>query len=285
MTAAGPDPGVVGRGTAGGGGRRRPAVALTIAGSDSGGGAGIQADLKTFHAFGVFGTSALTAVTAQNTLGVSGVQRIEPGMVRKQILAVAGDLAPAACKTGMLVDGEVIRAVAGSLEETEIPAFVLDPVMVAQSGDRLLEESAVDALRRELLPRADLVTPNLEEARILSGRPLESASDMDAAAAAILEHGPAAVLVKGGHLEGGEVVDVLVHREGRRAWRGERVETRNTHGTGCTLSAAVAAGLAVGRGLEAAVDTAVRFTRDAVRTAPDLGHGAGPLNHWAAVPE
>ena len=285
MTPSAGDPGPRGGGPGGRADARRPAVALTIAGSDSGGGAGIQADLKTFHAFGVFGTSALTAITAQNTRGYSGVQRVEPDLVRKQVLAVAVDLAPAACKTGMLVDGEVIRAVAGSLEETEIPAFVLDPVMVAQSGDRLLEGTAVEALREELLPRADLVTPNLEEARILSGRPLASASDMDAAAEAILDHGPGAVLVKGGHLEGGDVVDVLVHPEGRRAWRGERVETRNTHGTGCTLSAAVAAGLAVGRGLEAAVDAAIGFTRDAVRTAPDLGHGAGPLNHWAAVPE
>lgn len=264
----------------------RPPVALTVAGSDSGGGAGIQADLKTFQAFGVFGTSALTAVTAQNTRGVTDVQVIRPETVRAQVRAVAEDLAPAACKSGMLADEGVVRAVAASLEEAALPAYVLDPVVVAQSGDRLLEEAAVRSLRSELVPRADLVTPNLEEAALLAG--LEEVSDEDdmrRAAESVRASGAGAVLVTGGHLREGRVVDLLLDDRGWRAWRGDRIETGNSHGTGCTLSAAVAAGLALGRELRAAVDVAVRYTRQAIRTAPDLGGGNGPLNHWAPVPD
>lgn len=262
----------------------QPPVALSVAGSDSGGGAGIQADLKTFQAFGVFGTTALTAVTAQNTLGVTDVQTIRPETVRAQIRAVADDLSPTACKSGMLADAPVVRAAAEGLAEAGIPAYVLDPVMVAQSGDRLLEEDAVRTLREELLPRADLVTPNLHEAALLADRRVEDEEGMRRAAEAIREEGAGAVLVTGGHLPGDRVLDLLLDEEGWRAWRGERIETRNGHGTGCTLSSAAAAGLALGRSLREAVDVAVRYTRGAVRTAPDLGGGSGPLNHWAPVP-
>ena len=263
----------------------RPPVALTVAGSDSGGGAGIQADLKTFQAFGVFGTSAVTAVTAQNTRGVADVQVIRPRTIRAQVRAVAEDLEPSACKSGMLGEDRVVRAVAASLADASIPAYVLDPVMVAQSGDRLLEEAAVRSLRSELVPRADLVTPNLEEAALLAG--VDEVADEDGmrrAAEAIRGEGAGAVLITGGHLREGRVVDLLLDGEGWRAWRADRIETRNSHGTGCTLSAAVAAGLALGRELRSAVDVAVRFTRRAIRTAPDLGGGNGPLNHWAPVP-
>lgn len=262
----------------------RPPVALTIAGSDSGGGAGIQADLKTFHAFGVFGTSALTAITAQDTRGVSGVQRVEPELVRRQIEAVWEDLRPAACKTGMLADEPIIRAVAEALDATGLEAVVVDPVMVAASGDPLLEEGAADALRELLLPRALLVTPNLPEAEILSGLAVADVEAMKRAARAIAAAGARAVLVKGGHLEGEEAVDVLWAEGEMREWRAPRLRTRAGHGTGCTLSAAVAAGLASGRDLVQAVDAALRFTRAALETAPDLGRGTAPLNHWAAVP-
>jgi hydroxymethylpyrimidine/phosphomethylpyrimidine kinase len=264
---------------------RRPPVALTIAGSDSGGGAGIQADLKTFHAFGVFGTSAITAVTAQNTRGVVGFETLSPGLVRDQVRAVCDDLEPAACKSGMLGNASVVRAVAEVLDEVAIPAYVLDPVMVAQSGDPLLEDEAVEVIRSELLPRADLVTPNLDEAALLAGRPVEAEDDFAPAARALLDAGAGAALIKGGHMEGDEVVDVLFDGDGRREWRGERIRTRNTHGTGCTLSSAVAAGLAAGGEMADAVDAAIAFARKAIAAAPDLGGGAGPLNHWAPVPD
>lgn len=262
----------------------RPAVALTIAGSDSGGGAGIQADLKTFHAFGVFGTSALTAVTAQDTRGVRDAHTLDPALVAEQVRAVAGDLAPAACKTGMLGNAGVIRAVAEVLEEVDVGPVVVDPVMAAQSGDPLLDPDAVGVLRDELLPRCALATPNLHEAALLVDGDVTDEAAMRDAARAIRGLGAGAVLVKGGHLPGEEVVDLLLHEDGWEEWRGERVRTRAGHGTGCTLSAAVAAGLALGRDLVGAVDVAVRFTREALRTAPDLGGGSAPLNHWARVP-
>ena len=263
---------------------RTPAVALTIAGSDSGGGAGIQADLKTFHAFGVFGTSAITAITAQDTRGVSGVRILDPEIVAAQIRAVTGDLRPGACKTGMLGDGDVVRAVADTMAEVELPGFVLDPVMVAQSGDPLLEDEAVAILRDELLPLAELVTPNLTEAALMVDHPVEDEAGMRRAAEEIRGMGAAAVLVKGGHLQGEEVLDLLLDDEGWAEWRAPRIDTRAGHGTGCTLSAAVAAGLSMGRPLRTAAGAAIRFTRHALETAPDLGHGAAPLNHWAPVP-
>lgn len=254
-------------------------VALTIAGSDSGGGAGIQADLKTFQAFRVFGTSAVTAVTAQNTRGVTAVHPIPVPIVRAQIDAVAEDLRPAAAKTGMLATRELVVAVAEALARLEDVPCVVDPVMVSSSGHRLLDADAEGAVASELLPRAALVTPNLREARLLTGLSIEDVDDAHRAAERLMEGGAAAALVKGGHLEGGEAVDVLHHPGGRRTWRRARLDTRHTHGTGCTLSAAVAAGLARGLGLEEAVDLAIDFVRRGMEQAPGLGRGHGPLNH------
>ncbi len=254
-------------------------VALTIAGSDSGGGAGIQADLKTFHAFGVFGTSAVTAITAQDTHGVHGVHAVPVDMVRRQIDVVAADLRPAACKTGMLATAALVEAVAERIGALGLPAYVLDPVMVATSGDRLLDRDAESAVGGRLLPLAALVTPNLEEATLLTGRSLRTEAEMLLAARELVERGAAAALVKGGHMEGNEVVDVLVDAEGERVWRRPRLATRHTHGTGCTLSAAIAAGLAHGRPLREAVDDGLDFAHRAIAAAPGLGGGHGPLNH------
>lgn len=270
--------------TAGGRGAVRdpdsPPVALTIAGSDSGGGAGIQADLKTFHAHRVFGTTALTAVTAQDTRGVRSVQPVDPPVVAEQIRAVAEDLAPSACKSGMLANAGVTRAVAGALEETGLDGYVLDPVMVAASGDPLLEEEAVEVVRDELLPLCAAVTPNLHEAEMLLGRSVEDEEAMRAAARELVGLGAGSALVKGGHLAGDEVVDVWSDGDSTRAWRATRIQTGNSHGTGCTLSAAIAAGLALGWELEEAVGGGLHFTRQALATAPGLGGGNGPLNHW-----
>ncbi len=259
-------------------------VALTIAGSDSGGGAGIQADLKTFHAFGVFGTSAITAITAQNTLGVRSVQRVEPHVVADQIHAVAEDFHPAAAKTGMLADAQIIEAVAQALRETRVTSLVIDPVMVAKSGARLLREDAVDALTIELLPLSEVITPNLPEAAILAGRLVASIEDMKIAAQVLIERGAKSVLMKGGHLSGNTLVDIYFDGEEWCEWRDDRLNTRHTHGTGCTLSAAICAGLALGRSPRQAVEEARGFTRLAIETAPGLGAGHGPLNHWAAPP-
>lgn len=258
-----------------------PPVGLTIAGSDSGGGAGIQADLKTFHAYRVFGTSAITAVTAQDTRGVRRVQPIDPEVVAEQIHAVADDLEPAACKSGMLANRGVVEAVAGALEEAALENYVLDPVMVAASGDPLLEEEAVAAVREQLLPRCAVVTPNLRETEILLGREVRGEAEMRSAAGELVELGAGSALVKGGHLAGEEVVDVWSDgATGTRAWRATRIDTGNGHGTGCTLSSAVAAGLALGWDLEEAIGGGLHFTRQALGTAPGLGHGNGPLNHW-----
>lgn len=254
-------------------------VALTIAGSDSGGGAGIQADLKSFHAFGVFGTSALTAVTVQNTRGVSGVHPIPVEVVRAQIRAVAEDLHPAACKSGMLATAELVRAVAESIREHSLPHYVLDPVMVASSGDRLLDEDAERTVADELVPLAALVTPNLDEAAILVRAPVEDLDGMRRAAAALVEMGARAALLKGGHLRSSELVDVLFDGRDWHEWRRPKLDTRNTHGTGCTLSAAVAAGLAHGRPLTRAVEDALGYVSRGMRAAPGLGGGHGPLNH------
>lgn len=258
-------------------------VALTIAGSDSGGGAGIQADLKTFQAFGVFGTSAVTAVTAQNTVGVRSIQKIDAAVVGDQIRAVVEDLQPAAAKTGMLADAAIIGAVADALQEARLRHYVLDPVMVAKSGHRLLEEEGVAALGRLLLPLAEVVTPNLPEATLLADRPVAGLDDMWAAAEILLARGARSVLIKGGHLPGPEVVDVYHDGDDRREWRRPRLDTRHTHGTGCTLSAAICAGLARGWVRSMAVDRAIDFTRRAIESAPGLGSGHGPLNHWVPV--
>jgi hydroxymethylpyrimidine/phosphomethylpyrimidine kinase len=257
----------------------RPPVALTIAGSDSGGGAGIQADLKTFEAFGVFGTAAVTAVTAQNTVGVFGIHTIPPKLVIEQIRVVASDLRPAACKSGMLADDSTILAVAEALSEVAIDRYVLDPVMVAASGAPLLDPNAVDSLKSVLLPLATVVTPNLDEAAILADMPVRGEADMREAARRLIDAGCRAVLVKGGHLEGHEVVDILFDGSEWREWRAQKLPVGNAHGTGCTLSAAIAAGLAWNQALETAIDRALSYTRLAISTAPGLGAGSTPLNH------
>ncbi len=259
-------------------------VALSIAGSDSGGGAGIQADLKTFHAFGVFGTTAITAITVQDTVGVHGVYAVPVEVVRRQIEVVAADLAPAASKTGMLATADLVVAVAAAIRGLPLPRYVLDPVMVATSGDRLLDRDAESAVAELLLPLATVATPNLDEARLLTGLRIENEADMVRAAERLMAMGTEAALVKGGHLEGSEVVDVLVDAEGCQTWRRPRIDTTSTHGTGCTVSAAIAAGLARGRRLRAAVEDALDYAHRAIATAPGLGSGNGPLNHFVAPP-
>lgn len=254
-------------------------IVLTIAGSDSGGGAGIQADLKTFHAFGAFGTSVITALTAQNTLGVSGVHAVPPAFVRAQLDAVATDLRPAALKTGMLATREIVDAVADGIEAYGLDNLVVDPVMIATSGDRLLDPGAERAIAERLLPLLTLITPNLDEAALLVGAPVETVPQMERAAHALVERGARAALVKGGHLAGDDVVDVLFDGAALAQWRRPRVATHAGHGTGCTLSAAIAAGLAHGRPLHAAVEDALDYVHRAIAQAPSLGSGSAPLNH------
>ncbi len=259
-------------------------IALTIAGSDSGGAAGIQADLKTFHQFGVYGTSAITAVTAQNTLGVSAWQALPAALVAKQIDAVAEDLRPAAIKTGMLGSREIVETVAERIARHRLTTYVLDPVMVATSGDRLLDRDAEKLIARRLAPLALLVTPNLNEAEILVDAEVRTPDQMERAARALVAMGARAALVKGGHLTGATLVDVLVHDDSARRFTHERIDTTSTHGTGCTLSAAVTAGLALGRPLEQAVTDALDFVHRAIAAAPGLGRGHGPLNHFVPAP-
>lgn len=261
-------------------GRMRPRVALTIAGSDSGGGAGIQADLKTFAAHGVFGTSAVTAVTAQNTVEVTGVEELSPSLVGLQIDAVVSDIGVDAVKTGMLSSEGLIEVVAGKLEEHRLEKTVVDPVMVAKSGARLLDPGAVETLKSRLLPRAFVVTPNLPEAESLVGFPLVDEDAILEAARRIVDLGAGAALVKGGHANGEESVDVLYYRGRVRHYRAPRIPTRNTHGTGCTFSAAIASELALGRELEEAVERAKDYLTRALSEAFALGRGHGPLNHF-----
>jgi hydroxymethylpyrimidine/phosphomethylpyrimidine kinase len=256
-------------------------IALTIAGSDSGGGAGIQADLKTFQRFAVFGTSAITAITAQNTRGVTRWEALSPDLVRAQIDAVADDLPPAAFKTGMLANAAIASAVSKAIRELSLPNFVIDPVMVATSGDLLLENDAIRVIRDELLPQAALVTPNIHEAAILVGESIEDEDAMARAAETIVtQMGARAALVKGGHLEGDRVVDILYDGD-IRAFRGRKIAGTNTHGTGCTLSAAITAQLATGESLHAAVRSAIDYVHSAIESAPGLGRGHGPVNHSA----
>lgn len=257
-------------------------IALTVAGSDSGGGAGIQADLKTFHQLGVYGTSVLTAITAQNTLGVSRWEAVSPAMVRAQLDAVATDLRPRAFKTGMLADAGIVRAVADGASEHELAGYVLDPVMVATSGDALIERDAVAAIREHLLPMCTVVTPNAHEAALLAGLTVETEADLAKAAEALVRQlGAGAALVKGGHIDtGDETVDVLYANGSAVAFRNRRIQTTSTHGTGCTLSAAIAAELAKGNALRAACSRAVQFVHRAIEAAPGLGSGHGPLNHF-----
>lgn len=260
-------------------GEHLPPVALTIAGSDSGGGAGIQADLKTFCAMGVYGTSILTALTAQNTVGVQGVHAVPTDFIARQFDSVCSDLPAAAAKVGMLATSEVIEVVARKIRQYRLQRLVVDPVMVAKSGDRLLAPEARDALIRELLPLAEVLTPNTEEARdLLGGKPIQGLDGMKEAARALHRLGPRCVLVKGGHITRG-AADVLFDGEEATVFEGRRVDTPHTHGTGCTLSAAIAAGLARGRPIREAVSAAKEYIQGAIENALPIGKGRGPLNH------
>lgn len=259
--------------------------ALTIAGSDSGGGAGIQADLKTFSVLGVFGMTAITAVTVQNTRGVESFEAISPATVRTQIRAVATDIGVDAAKTGMLANAEIVTAVADAIEETGIRNLVVDPVFVSKHGHPLLTEDAVQALTSRILPLAALVTPNLPEAAGLAGIAVGSKADMRRAAEAILLLGAGSVLVKGGHLEGTLQAADLFADGVREEWIvADRVDTPNTHGTGCTLSAAITARLAMGDGLLDAVRAGKAFVTEAIRHALAIGEGIGPVDQLWSVP-
>lgn len=262
---------------------------LVIAGSDSGGGAGIQADIKAITLLGGYAATAVTAVTVQNTLGVFGVHPIPTELVEAQARAVLTDIGADAIKTGMLGSVETVEAVARLLAEfAGIPA-VVDPVMLAKGGEALLAAEAVEAVRALLVPRAALLTPNAPEAEALTGLEVRDLDGQRRAAEALMAAGAAAVLVKGGHLPGDEIVDLLLSAQGELAFRGPRVDTRHTHGTGCTLASACAAGLAQGMDLRRAVARAWAYTTEAVRSAPGLGGGQGPLDHgWVLrrqVPE
>jgi hydroxymethylpyrimidine/phosphomethylpyrimidine kinase len=258
-------------------------VALTIAGSDSSGGAGIQADLKTFAALGVYGASVITALTAQNTRGVTGIHHVPAAFVTAQIDAVFADLDVSAVKIGMVAELSVIDAIAAGLARWSPKHVVLDPVMVATSGDRLLATEAVDALRTKLIPRASLVTPNLAEAAALLDEPMASnESAVESQGKRLLATGCRAVLIKGGHGEGAESIDYLVSDRGITALSAPRIATQNTHGTGCSLSSAIAAGLAKGEDMETAVRNAKAFVSAAIAAADrfSAGHGHGPVHHF-----
>jgi len=255
-------------------------VALTIAGSDPSGGAGIQADLKTFHQFGVYGEAVITLITVQDTRSVDRVECLAPDLVADQIRAVIGDIPPAAAKTGALGNRAIIEAVAGLAAGFVFP-LVVDPVMVSKHGAALLEADAVDALKTRLFPYTFLLTPNLEEAALLTGEEVRTIIDMRKAAQKLAALGPRAVLVKGGHLGGGDAVDVLFYQGEYREFTSPRIETRHTHGTGCTFSAAITAALAAGCDVEKAITDAKRYITEAIRGNPGLGAGQGPVNHHA----
>jgi hydroxymethylpyrimidine/phosphomethylpyrimidine kinase len=255
-------------------------TALTIAGSDSGGGAGIQADLKTFAALGVYGTSAIAALTAQNTMGVSGVHVVPAEFVTQQIESVTSDIGCDAVKTGMLASAAIVEAVAATVEALDLPNLVVDPVMIAKSGDRLLDVDAVHAVKSTLLRLARVVTPNVPEAEVLADMRIQSLADMREAARRIMRHRPAAVIVKGGHLAGDTVTDVLFDGDRLLELSEPRVESRYTHGTGCTFSAAIAAYLARGQSLPDATRGAKTYVTAAMRSGIDLGTGHRPLGHF-----
>lgn len=255
-------------------------TALTIAGSDSGAGAGIQADLKTFAALGVYGTSAITAITAQNTRGVTAWEAVPASLVVAQIEAVVSDIGADAVKTGMLANAGIVSAVADAVRRLGLRHLVVDPVMIAKGGDRLLEESAIEAIRGRLLPLAEVVTPNIPEAEVLSGVTIGSLDDMVEAGRRILDLGPGVVLVKGGHLAGDDSIDIAVSAGGREEFRSPRLETRHTHGTGCTLASAIAAYLAQGHTIAASIRAAKGYLDGAIAHAPGIGGGHGPLGHF-----
>jgi hydroxymethylpyrimidine/phosphomethylpyrimidine kinase len=258
-------------------------TALTIAGSDSGAGAGIQADLKTFAAHGVYGTTAITAVTAQNTLGVTCFEALAADLVTAQIEAVASDIGVHAAKTGMLANAAIVEAVGAAVEDLEIPLLVVDPVMIAKSGDRLVDDEAVGMMRVELMRKAYVVTPNIPEAEALSGVRIRSEQDRHDAARRILKLGASAVIVKGGHFESDDILDLLYDGHRFHEFRAPRIEGTNTHGTGCTFAAALTSHLALGRSLEDAVPLAQAYVGGAIRHAVALGKGHGPLNHFWQV--
>jgi hydroxymethylpyrimidine/phosphomethylpyrimidine kinase len=261
--------------------RNRPAVAMTIAGSDSGGGAGIQADLKTFAALGVYGTSALTAITAQNTVEVREAQELSRFLIDAQIDAVVEDIGVDAVKTGMLASSEVIETVSARVRAHQMRNLVVDPVMVAKSGDRLLRDDAIASLIGHLIPLALVVTPNLPEAEKLVGFPVEGEESMRRAAKAIVELGAASAVIKGGHAKGEESVDLLFTGKRFRRFRAKRVESKNTHGTGCTFSAAITAHLAKGSSIEKSVELAKVYLTRALTQGLDIGKGHGPVDHFA----
>jgi len=256
-------------------------IALTIAGSDPSGGAGIQADLKTFHQFGVYGEAVITLLTVQNTVRVSRVEAMDPALVLEQLAAVLEDIPPGAAKSGALGSAEMVAAVARAAADFSFP-LVVDPVMVSKHGLSLLPQEAAAAIRDLLLPRAFLITPNIPEAEALSGLKIAGLDDAQRAAERLIALGAHAVLVKGGHLEG-DAVDILFDGSDWHEFTAPRVDTRHTHGTGCTYSAAITAGLAQGLDLAAAVGQAKRFIHEAIRTGPGLGRGCGPVNHRAEV--
>ena len=256
-------------------------TALTIAGSDSGAGAGIQADLKTFAAHGVYGTSAITAVTAQNTLGVTMFEAVSADLVTAQIEAVVSDIGADAVKTGMLANAAIVEAVAAAVRDLDVPLLVVDPVMIAKSGDRLIDDEAVGSLKTELLRQAFLVTPNIPEAEALTGVTIRGDRGSARGGATARGDGCHAVLIKGGHLPTDDITDLLYERGEFVEFRHARVPGRHTHGTGCTFAAAITSHLALGRTLRDAIPLAQRYIAEAIRSGPELGKGHGPMNHFA----
>ena len=257
--------------------------ALTIAGSDSGGGAGIQADLKTFCAFGVYGMSSITSITAQNTKGVEAIFDLPPSLVAKQIECVASDIGVDAAKTGMLSNSSIIEVVAQEIKKFNIEKLVVDPVMVSKSGALLLQRDAVDTLVGELFPLSFLITPNLPEASFLVGEEIKNVSDMERACVSLKKWGPRYVLLKGGHLPGEEIVDILFDGEKFTLFPAPRVATKNTHGTGCTYSAAICALLSLGYPITEAVKVAREYMSEVIAHSLNLGKGFGPVNHLAPL--
>ena len=263
---------------------RRYCRVLTIAGSDSGGGAGIQADLKTFSAIGCYGMSVITALTAQNTQGVNGIHAVPPAFAVEQIDAVLSDIGTDAIKIGMLYSAELIEAVAEALKKHGVDNIVLDPVMVAQSGDKLLQDDAIEAIKMHLMPLADVVTPNIPEASVLCERKLKEVSDIESVAQTLAQHGSRSILIKGGHGEADQSIDLLFLAHENRFVRlvADRIKTRNNHGTGCTLSSAIASYMAKGKDIEEAVQKAKSFMNQAITAGARyrIGQGHGPVHHF-----
>ena len=255
-------------------------TALTIAGSDSGAGAGIQADLKTFAAHGVYGTTAITAVTAQNTLGVTCFEALSADLVTAQVEAIVSDIGVHAAKTGMLANAAIVEAVAAAVEDLEVPLLVVDPVMVAKSGDRLVDEEAIGMMRSELMRRAFVVTPNIPEAEALAGLSIRTDRDRQEAARRILKLGASAVIIKGGHFDSADILDLLYDGHRFQEFRAPRIAGSHTHGTGCTFAASLTSHLALGRSLQDAVPLAQEYVAGGIRHGLEIGRGHGPLHHF-----